>query len=352
MIRFDVKSIGKIRTDLDYWHPDGCIVDAVTLGSRYFDPAVYKGLPTVFIDCDPRFLKQQTSCVLPNTEAAVHVAAKELLRHNLPSYAFVAWPGRPFWSESRGLAFLRIMRDEGQEAFVFHPDDHLRNRRSIVNSLSMWLCSQKHPLGILTASDAMSEHVLEAARKAGLTVPDDIMIIGIDDDEFFCEQTRPTLSSVSQGFDRAGEQAVGILAKLFENPKRAPIQEKCESVCLVTRGSTRRSVKHDKAASEALDLIRANAIFGLTASEVLKCFNCSRRLAEQRFKSLAGRSIMDEIHSIQIEQAKKLIANPMTKLTAIPQLCGHRSTPFFLRLFKKQTGLSMSEFRASRTPAI
>ena len=112
-----------------------------------------------------------------------------------------------------------------------------------------------------------------------------------------------------------------------------------------SRASTRRSIKHDHAATAALDMIRKQATDGIKAAEVLACFSCSRRLAEKRFKAAAGCSVTEEIHAVQIEHAKDLALNPLTKLTAIPEMCGHPSAPYFQRLFKKKVGCSMEEYR-------
>lgn len=87
------------------------------------------------------------------------------------------------------------------------------------------------------------------------------------------------------------------------------------------------------------------AVSGLSSCDVLEKFNCSRRLAEQRFKAITGRTILDEIHAVQVEHAKKLIAHPFQKLSAIPQLCGHSTAPSFQKLFKRIVGVTMSEFR-------
>ncbi len=95
----------------------------------------------------------------------------------------------------------------------------------------------------------------------------------------------------------------------------------------------------------ALDLIRARAAEGLSASEVFSCFTCSRRQAELRFRAIAGRSVLEEIHAVQVERAKRLIENPNQKLTVIPHLCGHSTPQFFQRLFKRTVGLTMSEYR-------
>ena len=348
IIRFDMISPATVRDHINYWQPDGCIVDAVTAERRIFALDEFSMQPTVFIDCPHVYSAANISTLVQDHSSTAGIAADELFRHNLRSYAFVGWPGRPFWSETRGEAFRREMEDRGVDIHVFRFEKKRPNRKSVVKALSEWLLELPVPAGIFSATDAMSEQILEAAEAVGLNVPEDLMVIGTDNDKYFCENMRPTLSSVSQGFHSAGERAIELIEKLLENPSLAPVHETFGNTRLISRASTRRSKKHDRAATIALDLIRERALSGITAAEALECFSCSRRLAERRFRDVAGRSAMDEIHAIQIERAKELAANPFVKLTAIPQMCGHPSLPYFLRMFKRTVGCTMKEYRSRK----
>ena len=350
VLRFDIVSPAQIRNDIRYWQPDGCIVDAVTVRADVLGVRAFAKQPTVFIDYNPAFARRRVSTLVQDAATTAGAAAAELFRHNLKAYAYAAWPGRPFWSETRGKAFVKTIRelcrgDHAPDVRTFRPEHAFKDRESLVKSLAEWMKDIPTPVGIFTSADAMSEQVLEAATILKLKVPEDLMIIGTDNDEFFCENIRPMLSSVSQDFVSAGERAVEIVETLLNDPSAAPIHETFKAVRIVSRASTRRSKKHDHAATEALDMIRERAISGITAAEALSCFSCSRRLAEKRFRAAAGRSVMDEIHAVQIERAKELAVNPLTKLTAIPQMCGHRSSPYFQRLFKRLVGCTMNEYR-------
>ena len=350
LLRFDIMSPAQIRDDIRYWQPDGCIVDAVTVHADVLGVGAFAKQPTVFIDCNPAFARRRVNTLVQNATSIAGAAAEELFRYNLKAYAYAAWPGCPFWSETRGRAFVKAIRALGRgghtpDVRTFRPKHAFRDRKSLVKSLAEWFKDIPTPAGVFTSTDAMSEHVLEAATSLGLKVPEDLMIIGTDNEEFFCESTRPMLSSVSQDFVSAGEKAVEMVETLLNDPSAAPIHETFKEVRIVSRASTRRSKKHDHAATEALDMIRERAISGITAAEALSCFSCSRRLAEKRFREATGRSVMDEIHAVQIERAKELAVNPLTKLTVIPQMCGHRSSPYFQRLFKRLVGCTMNEYR-------
>lgn len=343
---FDIRSPEQIKADLRYWRPDGCIVDAVKAGTDVIGCSAFAKQPTVFIDCDPALVSQRMNAIVQDSAAIGGAAAEELLRHSLNSYAYVSWPGRPFWSEERGSAFVKaIERRSSSCVHVFSKRHAFKDRGSLVKSLSEWLRTLQVPAGVFAATDAMSEHVLEAAELLGLSVPEDMMIIGTDNDELICENTRPMLSSVSQDFMKAGERAVEIVEELLSDQSRAPVRETFRNTRIVSRASTRRTQKHDHAVTEALDLIHERALYGITAAEALGCFTCSRRLAERRFRSTVGHSAIEEIHSVQIEHAKGLASNPAIKLTLIPHMCGHQSAPYFQRLFKRLVGCTMKEYR-------
>jgi len=342
--RFDVRTEKQVKETLAFWNPDGIVVDAAA-GNIFLPVDSMSHYPTVYLDCNPNLAESgKVSAVVQDTMSIARAAAVELLKHNPRTIAYVGWPERQFWSVRREEAFADYLRKKGLPIHSLRLDDS-KNHRAVIKQLASWLPTLQRPIGIFTATDAMSESVLAAALQLGLSVPDDILIIGVDDDEFICENARPTLSSIAPGFERAGRQAIAILARLMRAKTRKPIVEKFKEATTITRSSTRKNDRKDKAVTAALDHIRTHATDGISAAQVLKLFTCSRCLAERRFRSVTGHSILDEIHGVQIETAKKLIVKPFQKLDVIPHLCGHSSTAFFQRLFKRETGLTMSEWR-------
>lgn len=342
--RFDIRSAAQITETLGYWHPDGCIVDAAA-DNIVLPRKAFGATPVVYLDCDPRFSADgRSSCVIQDADAIARAAVEELLKHNPRSLAYAAWPERQFWSEVRGEAFRRLLRHDKRPVITVR-SERINDNRSVLDNLIVRLRDLPRPIGVFAATDTMSEQVLLAARQIGLSVPDDLLVIGVDNEEFVCENAHPTLSSVSPGFERAGRQAVAILARLLLKPNRPPIVEKFKGAKAIIRSSTRQSERHDQTVIRALDHIRKHATEGLAAAQVLALFDCSRCLAERRFRTVTGHSILDEIHAVQIEAAKKLIVKPFQKLDSIPQFCGHTSVAFFQRLFKRETGLTMSEWR-------
>ena len=344
VVRFDAQNIAHVRRELSYWRPNGCVIDATTMTAK--DLAPFRGLPTVLIDCDRNAIPRGVSCLYRDPEMLVAAAREEMSRHSLNSYGFVSWPGDPAWSRERGDAFVAQLGALGLSASRFQLASGCPSRKAFANRLGAWLRKLEKPAGVLTASDAISKQVLDTAKAEGIDIPSQLVIVGVDDDEFFCEYARPTLSSVTTDFEGAGSRAADILEQLMASPRQKPVCESMRLARTVVRTSSRRSVKHDPAVRWALDFIRGHATEGITADEVLRAFPCSRRLAEQRFRAYTGHSVLFEIHAVQIERAKALIANPRQKLTSIPALCGHQAAPYFQKLFLRHVGMTMSAYRS------
>lgn len=344
VLRFDIRNAAQVRETLAYWKPDGCIIDAAADNFR-IPLEAFSHVRHVCLDCNPELGAKKESCIVQDADAVAECAVEELTQHHRRSYAYAAWPERQFWSILRDRAFRTAVSRRNLSVSVFRPHSASRSIASVQESLVGWLGTLELPVGIFTATDTLSVLVLEAAERCGLNIPEDITIIGVDNEEFTCETARPTLSSIDPGFETAGEQSVDMLGRLMRMRKPHPLIEKFKAPSLIRRSSTRLSNHHDATVTAALDYIREHATEGIGASDVLALFKCSRCLAERRFRAVAKRSVLDEIHAVQVETAQKLIHRPFQKLDAIPRLCGYDSTPFFQKLFRRSTGYTMSEWR-------
>ena len=164
-----------------------------------------------------------------------------------------------------------------------------------------------------------------AASRTELKIPDEIAIVGVDNDELLCENTNPTLSSVMPDFRAAGEMASAMLARAMNNPKLKPVTQTFGPRLLVRRASSSRTQGTDREVLAALDLIRREACNGLKAKDVAARFPCSRRMAEIRFRAATGKSPLEAIQEIRRAKALELLADPTRDRTAVANLCGYSS---------------------------
>ena len=329
----------KLRQVLDFWRPDGCAASCGANSNGY--PSHDFGVPVVYIDRRLTPTQQNESYVYHDSAATTDVAVRELLSLGLSSYAFVGHARHIHWNTERRERFQRMMalHDNNAATFLWQSPDLSSERQT--SKLVSWLLSRPRPVGVFASTDLLARSILNACRRAKLSVPSDVAVIGVDNDEDVCEYVKPTLSSVEPDFHRAGFEAAKILDMLMRKPRHTPIRFAYGPLRLVRRESTRRFTRTDKTVLSALELIRREACDGLTAKHVTELFTCSRRMAEIRFRTIVGHSILEEIRENRLARAKELLlANNNAKQDEIACLCGCNSSAAFSVFFKSETGLS------------
>ena len=307
-----------------FWKPSGVIVECGS-EQNHFAPQLFAKTPVVFLDRNPKTLTTSAFCVTHDSVATAKVAARELLSLKLASYAYIPWPEPRFWSEKREAGFAAALLLNGQGYTRFRGKAKSSDTRALQEELDIWLANLPKPVGIFAANDFMSAQVAAAVNRVGLKIPEDIALIGVDNDELLCENTKPTLSSVMPDFRSAGEKAAAMLARLMTNPKCRPAAETFGPLKLVRRASTSRSKCVDREVLASLDLIRREACNGLKARDVFASFTCTRRMAEIRFRAATGKSPLEAIQEIRRAKAEELLQDPARDRNAIANLCGYSS---------------------------
>ena len=309
---------------VEFWKPSGVIVECGS-EQNHFAPRLFAKTPVVFLDRNPKTLNAPAFCVTHDSVATAKVAARELLSLKLTSYAYVPWPEPRFWSEEREAGFTAALRLNGHGYSRFNGKAKSSNIRALQKELGAWLAVLPKPVGIFAANDLMAAQVAAAASRVRLRIPEDIALVGVDNDELLCENTKPTLSSVMPDFRAAGEKAAGMLARLMTNPKARPTSETFGPLRLVRRSSTNRSKRTDREVLAARDLIRREACNGLKARDVFAAFTCTRRMAEIRFRAATGKSPLEAIQEVRRSKAKELLKDRTRDRNAIANLCGYSS---------------------------
>ena len=322
-----------------FWDPSGVIVECGS-EQNHFNPTTFGRTPVVFLDRNPKTLKVNAPCVTHDSVATAKVAARELLSLKLAAYAYVPWPEPRFWSEEREEGFTAALRLNGCGYVRFNGKAKSSNIRALQKELGTWLANLPKPVGIFAANDFMSAQVAAAANRGGLRIPEDIALVGVDNDELLCENTKPTLSSVMPDFRAAGEKAAAMLARIMVNPKCRPASETFGPLRLVRRSSTNRSKRTDREVLAALDLIRREACNGLKARDAAACFPCTRRMAEMRFRAATGKSMLEAIHEIRHAKAEELLSDPTRDPNAIANLCGYSSANALANFLRRYSAKS------------
>ena len=333
-----------IRQLLDFWKPAGCIINTASEQDR-LSADDFKGVPHVYIDRPVRELRKSESSIYHDTSATIHAAMRELQAGHPASYAYVKWPAPLDWDRHREMLFRKIAKSTGTPAFVYKPQQAVEDFNGLPRALSAWIAALPKPTGILCAADPLGPHVLSACQLAGLTVPDDVSVIGIDNDVDICENTTPTLSSVFPDHTEAGRQAVRILFELMNDIRHKPVRESYASPTLCRRGSTLRLNRYDRETAAACELIRLRACSGISSADVLECYGRSRRDAEYRFRAATGKSILEQIQDTRLAHARDLLQNTRLDLLSIALECGYLSATAFAQFFRRKLSVSPRAWR-------
>ena len=284
--------------------------------------------------------------VTTDSEAIGRMAAEHLLQCGFQHFAFCGAEDRP-WSKLRGEHFAARIREAGQETLFYEAPrarqaDSWRGERQ---SMAAWLTSLPRPLGLLAANDERGQQVVEACRIAGLQVPDEIAVIGSDNDEVVCGLSDPPLSSVAINFARAGYEAAAALDMLMRGRRKPAPRILAPPTHVVARRSTDILAIEDMAVSRALRFIREQGRQNLSVSEVVRVSGVSRRLLEKRFRKLLGRPILKEIRRVRVDHIARLLVETDLPVAQIADTLGFADVRHVSRYFRSERQFNPITYR-------
>ena len=333
-------------TDWDDWKPDG--IAAGDAGIAKPIPASVRAAAIFNWSGGDAPLPAARVSVLCDDGAIGRLAAAHLLRRNLRHFGCVGALDAPPWSAEREKAFSDAVREAGFEVeppFRFEGGADLSRERE---ALAKWLRALPKPCGLFAVSDWRAWHVLDVCCECGIEVPTAAQVIGVDNEEYICEQTEPTLTSIVPDFEGGGYEAMRALDAMLSGrrPPQDPIIYGVLGV--VERQSTRDDRGTARIVNRALDFIRLHGASNGTAAEAAKAAGCSARLLQRHFRKTLGRTVMEEIHRVRLEKACRLLRHTETPIHEIAPLCGYENEVFLKVLFKRTYGLSMRDYRRQR----
>jgi LacI family transcriptional regulator len=286
-----------------------------------------------------------------DNDAIGRLAASHLLDRGFRHFAFCGFAGEP-WAAERRDGFARAVRAAGTEPAVY--ESRWRGPGAPVwdvdqDRLTRWLRQLPLPVGLAACNDLRGQHVLEACRRAGLAVPEQVAVIGVDNEELLCRLCDPPLSTVVPNARRIGHEAAQLLDRLMSgSPTPPPAAEiLIPPAGVVTRQSTDTLAVEDPDVRAALRFIRENACDGIRVDDVLREVPIARSLLERRFRRAIGRSPHAEIRAVQVRRAAQLLTETDVPLTRIAELSGFAHMEYLSYFFKRVTGESPRSYRRS-----
>ncbi len=278
------------------------------------------------------------------------LAAEHLLERRLTRFAYVGSDDRG-WSRRREKLFRSYLGERGFAPYVYAGPKRVRDRvwEREQAFLAKWISKLPTPIGVFSCDDDRGRGVLEACKLAGLNVPEDVAVVGVDNDEVFCELADPPLSSIALNAETAGYRAAALLDAMMQGRVKKRQKIVVEAVGVITRRSTDIVAVDDDDIAKALQFIRRQHGRGLSVDRVAEEVAMSRRSLEKRFRETIGRTILEEIQLTRLDRAKRLLLETTYSISKVAELAGFGSAGYFIQFFQKQVGKTPRRYRVELT---
>ena len=305
-----------------------------------------QGKPTVFMDVlsqsdmptvsSSRYLRVDDAAI--GRAAARHFLSLGAFR----SFAFVHDPRDEIWTRERQAAFAATLAESSHSCNTFMPGAHMTP-----DALASFLRALPLPAAVLAASDLVAADVLRACATANLAIPDDVAVLGVDNDVGLCTRLSPRLSSIEPDFEEEGFRAAMELESLFGHTVQID-DHPLADVRLVERASTKPLPPATRLVDRALAFIDENYRTPITARDVARHLGVSRRLIDLRFRQLQHATLLATITERRLSALCKMLKEETAPLRELIAACGFGSAVRAAHIFKARYGLSMSAYRLKR----
>jgi LacI family transcriptional regulator len=334
------------------WNGDGIIADfddpdiaalagklscpIVAVGSSYAEATSYPaGIPYVATD----------------NQALLRMACEHLLAAGLPRMALYSMPARADkrWAQEREHAFRAQLALTGEQAEIWR-GDHTDSRswQQHLDSLAAWLHSLPKPVGIIAVNDARARHVLQACLASGIAVPEEVAVVGIDNDPISQTLTRIPLSSVIQGTREMGQTAARLLSRMIHGARECPPPVLVPPAGMQVATSSQHEALRNPYVMRARHYIRQYAGQGIKAEQVVDHIGIARSTLDAHFRKELGRTIHDEIMLTKLARAQELLRSGRHSCALIAEQCGFTSLQYMHAVFKRELGCTPREYQHSQ----
>lgn len=341
------------------WTPDGIITD-----NRGSVPALLPGavpnritlnargrttIPVVYLD----FSSPKASSVVVDNAAIGRAAADFFLRRRYSNFAFIGTNlghTAPH-SRARAAAFSAALAEEGRACATFEMDELDPAKWSgELERLTAWIVALPKPCAVMAHADVYAQLVTDACRLGKVRIPEQVALVGVDNEIDIADNLRPTLSSILPDFEQAGRLAVDALVRLMGNRRlRRPIRLSYGVRALIERGSTQDTHGAGHLVDSARGIIRKRALEGIRVADIARELNVSPRLLELHFNAVLGRSVREELILFRLEEVRRRLAETREPIESIALQCGWRSSVALKILFRRRCGTTMRDYRKSRS---
>ena len=266
---------------------------------------------------------------------------------NYTTFGFIGLDEPFHWSQTRSQSFRQTLAEKGVECSVLNVRRSAMHEDDTLRAMCEWAAGLHRPAAVMAASDELARQFVEAIAARGLGSPNDIAVLGVDNEWIFCTHMQPTLSSIQPDFERAGFLAAECLDRMMRIgcTGRNGMRITCPVKTIVGRESTAPSNTAGLMIRRAEEFIHDHPSSVTCVGDVARHLKVSRRLLDLRFRAITGKTVLSAIQDEQLNRVRDLLRTTSLSITEISSRCNFRSENHLKSLFKKTYGITMRDFR-------
>jgi len=334
---------------LNKWQGDGIISRATT--PRLLDAISDTGVP--FVELTDRKGDVEFSQIRSDDAAIGKMGAEHLLERGFKRFGYCGYKGEA-WSKRREESFVKTIDQKSSGSCSLYNSTWqgrgARNWEDEQRCIIEWLQTLTPPFAVMACNDIRGRQIIDACSELDLAVPEQVVVVGVDDDELLCRMCSPPLSSVIPNAQAVGFRAAEVLASLMDGKSPASEVQLIEPLGVATRQSTDAVAIDDPDIAAALRYIREYACRGITVAEVVRDNSVSRSTLERQVRKYLGRTPQEEIRFVQIKRARELLISTDLSAEQIAPLCGFEHPEYLHVVFKRVTCTTIGVFRKQAKP--
>jgi LacI family transcriptional regulator len=328
---------------LSSWDGDGIITRSLDM--KLCRAARDRGIAVVSLRhllANPEF-----PTLFPDQHVIAVRVAEHFFERGLRNFAYVGVSGDRGWERLRRESFIRVIQQHGFSNITIRPTlaepdlDWEAQEERIVE----WLRSLIPPVGIMVSHDTQGIQLLDACRRAGIRVPNDVAVVSVDNDTVLCELAATPLSSLDQNVQQLGFEAAATLGRMMSGEKVSRKNYFIEPGQVISRQSSDVIAIRDERIVKALRFVKEKACSGIGVDDVARAAGMSRRDLEKKFAREIGRTPLEEIQEIRLRRVRELLLETDYVLSRIAENAGFQYTEYLVRFFKKRTGVTPGQYR-------
>jgi LacI family transcriptional regulator len=298
--------------------------------------------------------KSRYSTIVGDYKSLGVIAAEYFLSRGFRRFAYCGFDDKS-WSRLTGNSFIAEISKKGFESYRYECPKHkktlwLDERQEVAK----WLSNLPKPIAVMACNDDRAQNILESCKIARLHVPEEVAVLGSDNDDFICDLSTPSLSSIPYNYEKAGFEIAKLLDELMKN-KNGNIQKNIiiRPMAVVTRQSTDIMAIEDKEVAMAMRYIRQHAKEKFQVENVVEAVSISRRELYNRFQRIFNRSVHEEIIRVRVAEIANMLVETNLTISQIAVVLGETSDKHIARIFRSYMGMSPIEYRKKmQTPTI